>query len=206
MLKVKRLTVGQLATNCYLVMDEATREVIIIDPGDDADYITRVISDLQAKPKAIVATHGHFDHILAVTELKLAYQIPFLVNKKDEFLLARMQDSARFFTHHNVDPSPTIDGYLEGGDKLEIGNRKLEITDTPGHTPGSISLYSKKDKALFCGDVVFAEGKVGRVDFSYSSPKELKKSLWKLLALPGETKVYSGHGVETTINEVKLYN
>ena len=203
MLIIKQLIVGQLSTNCYLVYEDKSSQALIIDPGDDADYIIRTLSDLQVKPKAIVATHGHFDHILAVTELKLAYTIPFMMNKKDEFLLARMQDSAKFFTESKENFSPKIDKYLKN--KLVIGHLSFDIIHTPGHTPGSLSFYFKKYKILFCGDLAFARG-VGRTDFTYSSEKDLKLSLDKILKLPSETRVLSGHGEETTIKKIKMYN
>src|SRR3989344_5632855 len=96
MISIKRLQVGQLKTNCYLVIEDD--KCVIIDPGDDADYIQRIITDEGVKPIKIIATHGHYDHILAVAELKLAYGVPFLMHKADEFLLARMQSSAKRFS------------------------------------------------------------------------------------------------------------
>ena len=194
---VKKLVVGQLQTNCYLVFDEKNSEAIIIDPGDNAEYIMRILNDLDVKPTKIVATHGHFDHILAVNELKLAYKIPFLMSKKDEVLLKWMRKSCKFFTGFDPGPPPKIDKYLNK--LLEVGDLKFEIIETPGHSPGSISLYSNKLGVVFVGDVIFAGGGVGRTDFSYSSQKDLEESIKKLLKLPKNTIVYSGHGAETTI-------
>jgi len=204
MLTVKRLIVGQLATNCYLIYDRASGEAIIIDPGDDGDYIIRVLADLEVKPVKIVATHGHFDHILAANELKLAYQIPFLIHREDEFLLKRMGDSASHFLGLATDPAPKTDTYLEEGDSIKVGSLSLKVLATPGHTPGSISLYSKKLGIIFVGDVIFAEGGVGRTDFKYASAKDLEKSIKKLLKLPKDTLIYPGHGEETTIQESRL--
>ncbi len=198
---VKKLVVGQLQSNCYLVFDEKSNQATIIDPADDADYIIRILSDLDLKPTKIIATHGHYDHILAVTELKLAYNIPFLMHKKDKFLLSRMETSAFHFSKFKTDPAPKIDKYLKEGDRLKIGNYKLEILYTPGHTPGSISLYSNELGGVFAGDVIFAGGGVGRTDFKYANHNDLEESIKKLLKLPKDTIVYSGHGQETTIQE-----
>ncbi len=203
MIKIRRLPVGQLQTNCYLVIEG--EEVLIIDPGDDADYIMRIVTDEDVKPVAIVATHGHYDHVLAVTELKFSYQIPFLMHKKDEFLLRRMRSSAAHFGRIIADPPAKIDKYLKEDISLKIGNYKLKIVVTPGHTPGSISLYSKRSKAVFVGDLMFAQGAVGRTDFAYSNHADLVKSLNKILKLPKETKVYCGHGEETTIGDLRKY-
>lgn len=214
MVKVLRLPVGQLATNCYLVIDG--KETLIIDPGDDADYIQRILNDEEANPYKIVATHAHYDHILAVTELKLAYKIPFLMHQKDEFLLKEIAKSAKHFSNIKTDPVPKVDEYLKDGMYIGIGHRpgrasgpegncELKIVHTPGHTPGSISLYCKKNKALFVGDLIFAQGGVGRTDFRYSSIQDLKKSIESVLKLPDNTIVYSGHGDETTLKEYREY-
>ncbi|MCK4588253.1 MBL fold metallo-hydrolase [Candidatus Woesebacteria bacterium] len=197
--RVKKLVVGQLQTNCYLVFDEKNSEAIIIDPGGDADYIIRTLNDLDVKPTKIVGTHGHFDHILAVNELKLAYKIPFLMSKKDEVLLKWMRKSCKFFTGFDPGPPPKVDKYLNK--LLEVGDLKFEIIETPGHSPGSVSLYSNKLGIVFVGDVIFAGGGVGRTDFKYSNRKDLEKSIKKLFKLPKNTIVYSGHGEETTIGE-----
>jgi hydroxyacylglutathione hydrolase len=201
---VKKLVVGQLETNCYLVFDSKTRKAIIIDPGDDADYIIRILSDLEVKPLKIVATHGHLDHILAVTELKLAYNIPFLIHRADEFLLKRVRPTTKHFLGTEADPTLPVDDYLKEGDKLAIDNCELKIITTPGHTPGSVSLYSKKAGIVFVGDLIFAGGGLGRTDFQYASFDDLKKSIEKILKLPKETIVYSGHGEETIIGNIVI--
>ncbi len=225
MAKVLRLPVGQLATNCYLVI--AGKEALIIDPGDDADYIQRILNDEEVSLSKIIATHAHYDHILAVTELKLAYKVPFMMHQKDEFLLKEMARSAKYFSNIQTDAAPKVNEYLKDGMYIKIGHRsgrvfseprgslnqrsglegncKLKIIHTPGHTPGSISLYDKKNKALFVGDLIFAQGGVGRTDFRYSSIQNLTKSIESVLKLPDNTIVYSGHGDETTIKEYKEY-
>ncbi len=204
-MEIRKLITGQLQTNCYIVFDKEFSGAIVIDPGDDADYITRILTDLNKKPFKIVATHGHFDHVLAVTELKLAYDIPFLIHKSDEFLLKRLQSTAKHFLGVKTDPAPLVDKYLKEGDEIKIGKYILKVIETPGHTPGGISFYCKKAKVLFAGDTIFEKGGVGRTDFVYANNSHLMKSIRKLLKLPEETVVYTGHGGKTTIKEVKTY-
>ncbi len=200
------LPVGQLSTNCYLVIDRKVKQCLIIDPGDDADYIQRVVADEGVKPLQIIATHAHFDHILAATELQLAYNIPFTLHKKDEFLLKRMQDSARYFTGVNAGPPPKISGYLKAKQMVRLGNTSFSIIETPGHTPGSITLYCRKEKLAFVGDLLFAEGGVGRTDFSYSSFNNLKRSIQKILKLSPGTLLLPGHGPQTTVSAERKYH
>lgn len=176
---METLVVGQMATNCYIVGD------IIIDPGDDAEYI---MSRLDAKPRMIVATHGHFDHIMAAFALQRAYNIPFYIHKDDEFLLKNMRSSAKHFLGlPDVDPPP-VPSRLQG----------ISFIHTPGHTPGSICL--KFGDELFVGDTLFAGGGIGRTDFSYSNKKDLEKSIHTILSFPKETKLFPGHGESFTIS------
>jgi hydroxyacylglutathione hydrolase len=196
MIKVKRLIVGPLATNCFLVFDDKTKEALILDPGDDADYIERVINDLNLKPIKIVATHGHYDHVLAVTELKKAYQISFSASKKDNFLLKRASQSADYFSKIKNTLNPKIDKFLKEKDKISLGKTIFKIIETPGHTPGSLSLYSEKEKMIFVGDLMFADGSIGRCDLSYSDCQKLGNSLEKIKSISSQSHpiIYSGHG------------
>ena len=195
-MEIESLRVGQLETNCYLVFCPKTKEAVIIDPGDAGDFISQKILDLKLKPKLILATHGHFDHILAVTELKLAFNIPFLMHKDDLFLLKRVKRTAEYFLGYPVDLPPAVDQYLTKREVVTFGEEKLKVIETPGHTPGGVSLFAKG--VLFSGDTLFCQG-VGRTDFSYCSYKDLMKSLQKLFKLPGKTVVYPGHGSETNL-------
>lgn len=191
---LRTLPVGQLKTNCYLVFDRKSGESLIIDPGDDADYIIRILADEKLKPLKILVTHGHFDHLLAATELKFAYGIPFLIHQRDEFLVKNLQKSARYFLKtREIDPPPSIDKFLNEGQKILFGQYQLEVLETPGHTPGSVCFFLREKNLLFCGDTIFKDG-VGRTDFSYSSPEDLAKSIQKIHLLPSETTFYPGHG------------
>lgn len=198
---IERLIVGQLQTNCYLVWDEKSRGAVIIDPGDDADFIIRKIQDLELKPELILVTHGHFDHVLAIPELKLAFQIPFLMHKKDLFLLKRSRETAKFFTGKEADSPLAPDKFIKENDFIKFGQRKLKTLENPGHSPGGVSFFSRG--LLFSGDTLFNQG-IGRTDYSYASEKELIDSIKnKLFKLPNETRVYPGHGEETTIGKEK---
>lgn len=199
-MKVISLQVGQLQTNCYLAWDENSFEAVIIDTGDDADFISRKIQDFNLKPRFILATHGHFDHVLAITELRLAYKIPFMMHQSDLFLLKRAGETAKYFTSIGVDPLLPPDKFLTPDIVINFGEESLKVIETPGHTPGGVSFYSPG--VLFSGDTLFYQG-VGRTDFSYGSPSKLEKSVKKLLCLPGDTIVYPGHSSVTTIEEEK---
>ena len=209
-MKIKVLAVGQLSTNCYLVYDAG--EGVIIDPADEADFIAETVQKLGFKPKAIISTHGHFDHNLAAGELQMIFNIPFLIHKSDEFLFDKNNDSASYWLKRKINHiEPQKIEFLKQGDIIEFGKSRLKVLETPGHTPGSICLISDNkqtsgepvESILFSGDLIFKNA-VGRSDFSYSDEKELKKSLEKILKLPENTIVYPGHGEKTTIREEKL--
>ncbi len=205
LLHIETLIVGQMATNCYICMDVATHEAIIIDPGDDAGYIIDTLSRLEATPTMIVATHGHFDHIMAALELQLAYSIPFVMHEGDTFLLQTMQQSAQHFLGLPlVDPPPNITRYIHNTDRVVVGKEWLVVIHVPGHTPGSICLYHKKQGIVFVGDTLFAHGAVGRTDFSYSQPLKLAASIDTILGLPPDTRLLAGHGEESTVEAERL--
>lgn len=204
-MEIKTLKTGQLVTNCYLLHDKKSKDVAIIDPGDDAGYIINQLNDLNKTPSKIIATHGHFDHILAANELKLAFNIPLLMHKEDVFLLKRMPSSAKYYTGLETGLPPLVNCYLEEEDIIKVGEYELKIFNSPGHTPGGVALYCKKAGVLFTGDTFFEKGGVGRTDFVYSNNKHLMKSIEKLLKLPNKTVVYPGHGNKTTIKKAKGY-
>lgn len=199
-MEIARLTVGQMGANCYIVHEKG--EAIIIDPGDDADYILNVMRDLDVMPTMIIATHGHFDHLMAAMELKLAFNIPFAINKNDEFLLKRMRETTKHYLGYDPGPAPIPDLYLKDG-KLKTKNIKASIIETPGHTPGSISLHLNEFGALLVGDLLFADGTEGETSHTYSSQKDLDTSINEILKYPDDTYIYSGHGEGGTIEKVR---
>ena len=197
-MEIKTLSLGALQTNCYLVWCSKTQEAVIIDPADEAGYITQEILDLKLKPKYIILTHGHFDHVLGVLELKLNFNIPILLHKKDLTLYQQTQKSAQYWLKIQVDPTPPPDQFIKQNDQIKFGAQTLKVIETPGHSPGSICLYSPP--TLFSGDTLFKDG-IGRTDFSYSNPKDMQTSLKTLFKLPQDTKVYPGHEDHTTIED-----
>jgi len=201
-MKIERLIVGQLQTNCYLVWEKETRQGVIIDPGDDGEYILNRIKGLELKPQFILATHGHFDHVLAVLELKLALKIPFLINEKDLFLVKRAVQSAKFFTGEKEGLQPLVNKFVKEGDVIRFGKKeKLKVIKTPGHSPGGVVFESRG--VVFSGDTLFYNG-FGTTQYSYCSYEDLITSIRnKLFKLPDETLVYPGHGEETIIGEEK---
>ena len=202
---VEILVVGKLDTNCYLFYEEHFRQAFIIDPGDDSEYIINRIRDLDLKPQAILATHGHFDHILAATALKLAFDIPFYLHIKDEKILARTQKTAKFYIKRKVDPPPKVDYWLKQGQELTSGNLTLKVLAAPGHTQGGVSFYSKKENLIFVGDTLFDQGIYGRTDLTGGNLKKIKQSIKKILSLPAKTIIYPGHGKITTVKNEKIF-
>jgi len=204
MLSIKTLTVGDLEANCYLVSDDS--ECIIIDPGDDADFISETIGSEKLTPTAIVLTHGHFDHVLGCLELKLNFDVPILLHEKDKKIYTSANQSAKHWLKKNTLRVPPIDQFIKEGDKIKVGTETLTVIETPGHTPGSICLFG--NKVLFSGDTIFKDS-VGRTDLSYSSPSDLAKSLQKLKSLTKlksvscqlPAVVYPGHGESFTFSE-----
>ncbi len=204
---ITTLAVGQMAANCYIVSDTKTREGIIIDPGDDAEYISDTLLKLQVTPIMIVATHGHFDHLMAAYALKLGFGIPFRMHPLDVFLVSRMEQTAKHFLGVPcVDPAPSVDRKLREGEVIAVGSIRLTVLHTPGHTPGSICLYEKKLGVLFTGDTIFSTGAVGRTDRSYANREVLMSSIHRILSYPKRTRILAGHGEETTIGAEIRYH
>jgi len=196
---VQTYRLGELQTNCYLVFDELTKEAIVIDPADEANFISEKILTQNINLKAVVATHGHFDHILATWELQLAFNVPLFISKKDVKIAKNMQSSASYWLKRKIIERPPGNiKYLEK--EISFGEEKLKVILCPGHTPGGVSLYSKKEKIAFTGDTLFADG-IGRTDFSYSSKSDLEKSIDKLKKLPENTIIYPGHGENEILKE-----
>jgi len=192
-MQIETLKLGQLDTNCYLAWCEKTDEVIIIDPADEGGFISEKILELNLKPVAIILTHGHFDHILGLLELKLNFpKTPIMAHEADLFLIESVQKRAQHWLKTQVNPAPKVDKLLKENDRIKFGQEVLTVLHTPGHTPGGICLYN--DQVMFAGDTLFKDGVIGRTDLSYSSPKKMQQSLKKIKDLPGSRQMYSGHG------------
>src|SRR3972149_9466504 len=160
MLKVERLVLGALNSNCYLVYKG--NECLIIDPGDSGDFISEKIQRMGLTPKAIALTHGHFDHTGAVIELKLIYSIPLWASSLDNFLLARSDVTSEHFTGIKTLKTPKPDKDLSKTKEIFLAGKKLKVIKTPGHTPGSICLLFEKNAVV--GGLIFGDGSKGRRD------------------------------------------
>jgi len=202
---IELLVVGPLQTNCYIVADENTKEGIVIDPGGDGDHILRTIQRMGLSIKVVVNTHGHFDHIMANREVMEGTGAPLAIHPKDADMLTNPLRSFALFVG-KVHPSPPATLLLEEGATVKFGAHTLSVLHTPGHSPGSISLWSAEEKVVFSGDALFNLG-IGRTDFPGGSMRVLLQSIReKLFTLPDDTVVYPGHGPKTTIDFERKHN
>jgi len=201
-MKITKYSLGQLQANCYFLIEG--NDCLIIDPADDASFILEELQRQQLSLVGMLATHGHFDHVMAVGEIQKSIDLPLLIHEKDKFLINRLIDTAEYFLGYKpiVLPIKTIEN-LNIENSLKIENFKLKIIYTPGHTPGSCCYYFKEENVVFTGDTLFKEG-IGRTDLSYSSQDDLKKSLKKIFKLPEETIIYPGHGDSSYIGQEKV--
>lgn len=196
-MQIKTFTLGNLQTNCYLLLNELTGEAIIIDPADDGEFLNEELLRQNLKLVAVILTHGHFDHCLGLLSLQSAWNMPIMMNFADQFLLDKAQDSAAHWLGLHCDPVPQANFDLAKKEQIELIGENFIIVHTPGHTPGSICLLHKNSRSLFSGDTIFANGDIGRTDFAYSNRQEMKKSLEKLknMATNAEySEVFPGHG------------
>ncbi|MDR5695846.1 MAG: MBL fold metallo-hydrolase [Armatimonadota bacterium] len=201
---VEQIVVGPLASNCYIIGDEEARCGIVVDPGDDAPLILEAIERLGLEIEAIVATHGHFDHIGAVGSVRERTGAPFLAHSQEQEAIASARIRAQLFAGLDIPETPPPDRLLEEGDLLSAGRYTLRVAHAPGHSPGHIVLLG--DNVAFVGDVLFA-GSIGRTDLPGGDYRELLRSISRvLLPLPDETMVYPGHGPVTTIGQERLSN
>jgi len=197
------LPVGQLQSNCY-IYEVGKGSAVIIDPGDDDQYIIGKLLEHELTPVAILATHGHFDHIMAGFALQAAYNIPFYMHHADKFLLDRMRQTAIHFKEADPGPAPIVTKFFDEKTlELAVEDSVLHIMATPGHTPGSVCYWDKKRAVAFVGDLMFADGSIGEVTHAYSNRIETKTSIKKILKLTDETVAYPGHGEEAHISELK---
>ncbi len=197
------LTVGPLGVNCYIIGDDKTRQAIIVDPGGNARDILDTLRREQLKTLAIVNTHAHFDHVIALTEIRTQTHAPFYLHVDEVQILAGVQLGAGMFGFPMAQPAPA-EHLLKDGDQVQVGTMSLKVLHTPGHTPGGICLW--RDGHVFVGDTLF-QGSIGRTDFPGGDYGTLMRSIRdKLLTLPDETLVYPGHGEPTTIGEERQLN
>ena len=188
---VTSLPVGSIGTNCYLLYDEATRDAAVIDPGDNAKPVAARIRELGLNVRAILLTHGHFDHCGDVKRIRKLTGAPVYVHPADRGMPLPLRRGLE------------ADRDLAEGDVLDLAGTQLKVLHTPGHTPGSVCFLC--GDLLFSGDTLF-EGSCGRTDFPGGSWPEMLASLRRLAELEGDYKVYPGHGEETTLEQERRFN
>lgn len=203
-LKCDYKIVGPVQTNCYMVSRTDTNECVIVDPGEEAAKLSDYMEKKELKPIAILLTHGHFDHIGAVDELRKKYNIKVYAAKEEEETLKNpdLNLSSQFGAGFIV----VADEYLADGQELELLGEKVKCILTPGHTKGGMCYYFSKSGMLFSGDTLFQQS-VGRTDFPGGSMSEIIRSIReKLFVLPDYVRVYTGHGLMTNIKDEKMLN
>lgn len=196
---IKRIPAGIYAANCYIIMDEHTKEAVVMDPGGDEDDIISAIEAMKAKVKYIVLTHGHADHTGGVLQLKKRYNAPIAISKRDEDLII---NGAFMFGTFGRETKADIN--LSEGDKIYIGNIEILCLETPGHTPGGMCYVA--ENSVFTGDTLFT-GSIGRTDLPGGDFDTIIKSIKeKLMILDENIIVYPGHGPQSTIRREKESN
>ncbi|MBU0466028.1 MAG: MBL fold metallo-hydrolase [Proteobacteria bacterium] len=199
---IKRLVVGELGANCYLLAGYEGKEAVIIDPGGDAELILETIKKHNLKPVYIINTHGHVDHTLANSSLAKATSAKILIHREDAKMLS--DPEANLSGWFNQEITSSADELLEDGQIIGLSDLKIEVLHTPGHTRGGICL-KVKDK-IFTGDTLFASG-IGRSDLPGGDYKTLLNSIHqRLLTLPDETIIYPGHRESSTIGQERKEN
>jgi hydroxyacylglutathione hydrolase len=199
------LPVGPLQCNCSIIGDEATRQAMVIDPGDDIDDVLAILGKHNLEVKQIVITHAHIDHVGGAMKLRAATGAPILLNQNDLALL-KMLDAQAAWVGMVAPGQVEIDQSVGNADTVQAGSLRANVLETPGHTEGSICLYFPAENKLIAGDTLFA-GSIGRTDLPGGSFEKIIRSLHQtVLALPDDTVVVPGHGPLTTIGEERESN
>ncbi|MDF2838665.1 MAG: hypothetical protein K0S60_368 [Evtepia sp.] len=194
---VKHIQVGQIGTNCYLFGDETAKVCAVVDPGDQAHQIAKMVNDSGLNLQYILVTHGHFDHVLAVPEL-----LEFYPNAQVYIHRSEVNERKLPNNYMQMPLVPNLH-YYEEGDTLPLGSLTIEVMHTPGHSLGSVVL--RVEDVLFSGDTLF-QGACGRTDFAGGSYSEMLHSLKRLHDLPGNFQVYPGHEGFTTLEQERKRN
>ena len=192
---IKTLVVGQIETNCYIVTDEATLKCAVIDPGDEANAILDYIESNRLSAEAVFLTHGHFDHRLAAFAVAGETGAPVWINRKDAVV-------GGAYDQFKLPADDKVRFYGEG-DTVTVGGLTFSVLETPGHSPGSVTL--RCENALFTGDTLF-RGSAGRTDLGEGDIQKLLESLLRLASLEGNYEVYPGHMGATSLDSERRFN
>lgn len=203
---VHHLVVGPLQVNCFVLACEETREAVVVDPGGNPEAIRRVLEENGLTLVAIVATHAHFDHVLAVDALREGTDVPFYLHPADEPVLAAQRQLVQSWLGYDPGPMPRVDAHLDPDVPFTFGQQTLEVVHTPGHSPGSVTLIDRAGKRAFVGDLVFAGG-VGRTDIPGGDFDTLMASIRRLFSiLDNDYQLLPGHGPFTTVGTERWTN
>jgi hydroxyacylglutathione hydrolase len=202
---LEMLTVGPFQENCYIIGDEQTGIGALVDPGDEAARIALAVEQTGLDIGQIIITHAHIDHVGAVAALADEYACPVLMHAEAEPMLQQLPTQAMMMGLR-FGKVPTVDRHIEDEEVLDVGGLRLRSLYTPGHAPGHLAFYLEDEGLVLSGDALFA-GSVGRTDLFGGDMDLLMRSInERLLTLPDETRVLSGHGPETTIGEERAHN
>ena len=205
-LEVRGVVVGLFQENCWIVGSRRRGEAVVIDPGDEPEEILALARDMGVKITRVLASHAHLDHIMAARDIVEATGAPFLLHAEDVGIAENMPLSARMWLGHDVAPAPTPDAFPVDGQDIEVAGVTLRVIHTPGHTPGSLSLYAAEARLLFSGDTLFRES-IGRTDLPGGNTETILASIrQRLYSLPDDTRVLPGHMQETTIGHEREHN
>ncbi len=192
---IKTLVVGQIETNCYIVTDEKTLKCAVIDPGDESNTILEYLESNRLKAEAVFLTHGHFDHRLAAYTVSEETGAPVWIHKKDA-VPGEERDQFKLTANESV-------RFYAEGDKIDVGSLSFTVMETPGHSPGSVTL--RCENVLFAGDTLFRSS-AGRTDLGEGNIQLLLRSLNRLSQLDGDFEVYPGHMDVTTLDRERRFN
>ncbi len=192
---IKTLVVGHIETNCYIVTDETTLQCAVIDPGDESNVILDYLEANKLTAAAVFLTHGHYDHTLAAYSVSQETGAPIWINKSDT-QMDGPRDQYKLKADEDV-------RYYKDGDKIAVGSLTFLVIETPGHSPGSVTLQC--ESALFVGDTLF-RGSAGRTDLGEGNVQQLLRSLFRLSLLSGDFEVYPGHMDATTLDRERRFN
>lgn len=208
-MEIKKLEVGAYQANCYIILGE-DRRALIIDPGDEPERIAACVQELGAEPEAIFLTHGHFDHIAGAPFLAKLWQIPIILQADEVIYMEDRRHPMMEMTAGILDDLiaalPQNGRYVSDQEEFEAAGLTWRVIEVPGHSDHSLCLYCEKEGVVFSGDTLFA-GSVGRTGLYHGGPQDLVGNLKKtLLVLPEDTKVYPGHGPATVLAKEKQTN